>query len=355
MSYRREPMVSDHFDDAFLAELCAGEADLERLDDADAHMERCAACRRLVVGYARAYLDDETGASPPQVVLPSATLLAQAWADARVGSTLEGKWTLERVLGLGGSGVVFEGRHRNKSRAAIKVLRPELAQRPEVVRRFLREGYGANSVPHPGIARVLDDGTTGEGLPYLVVELLDGETLREHVTRHGPMVPSAVAELLRNLAEVLDAAHARGVVHRDLKPENVFLEREGGVKLLDFGIAQLEESDDDESTKTGTVIGTSAFMAPEQARGERSRVGPRSDLFALGGTLLYALSGELPRKREGDESMLYVAMTQPLPRARAIAPTCPEPLARALDAATAFIVVARVSILWLARSTTALD
>jgi len=196
-------------------------------------------------------------------------------ASARVGRVLNDKWTLERLVGVGGMAAVYAGRHRNGARAAVKVLDPRLARHPGVRERFLREGYAANRVEHPGAVKVLDDDLIqsgpDEGTAYIVMELLEGESLEERFERPPPITELELLSLTASILDVLDAAHARGVVHRDLKPANVFLVRDPEatqrVKLLDFGLARLSEGAT--PTEFGIALGTPAYMSPEQAAGPR--------------------------------------------------------------------------------------
>ena len=148
----------------------------------------------------------------------------------RVGSVLDEKWTLERILGSGGMGAVYAARHRNGARAAVKVLHPELARRDDVRERFLREGYAANRVEHRGAVQVLDDDIVKEGVDegsaYLVMEILEGESLEERIERGPPLTELELLRVLDDVLEVLEAAHEHGVVHRDLKPANLFLDED---------------------------------------------------------------------------------------------------------------------------------
>jgi serine/threonine-protein kinase len=188
--------------------------------------------------------------------------------ESRLGQTLNGKWRVERLLDLGGMGAVFEATHRNGRRAAIKVLHKQYARDPEICRRFLREGYVANKIDHPGAVTILDDDTAEDGAPYLVMELLDGESLAQWLKRvGGRLPPSEVLGVARQVLDVLEVAHSAGIVHRDIKPANVFLTRQGLAKLLDFGIARvLDGAVSLHRTAEGVMLGTAGYMAPEQAR-----------------------------------------------------------------------------------------
>ncbi len=247
--------------------------------------------------------------SSPEPVDP---LVAQA--ESRLGQVLREKWRLERLLGVGGMAAVYAATHRNGAKAALKVLHRELGAHGEIKARFQREGYVANAVEHPGTVKVLDDDVTEDGSPYLVMELLEGETLDGRMRRLGGSLPASDAlGMLDQLLSVLVAAHAKGVLHRDLKPENLFLTLDGTLKVLDFGIARLRESASaDSATRTGTVMGTPAFMAPEQARGLHSEVDARTDLWAAGATTFALMVGRAPHDGRTSNEVLLSAMTQPV-------------------------------------------
>ena len=194
--------------------------------------------------------------------------------------TLNGKWTLNRLIGQGGMASVYLATHRNGKNVAIKILHMAYSFDAGIRERFVREGYAANQVNHPGVVTVDDDDVTPEGAAFLVMELLDGCALDEYVERRGGTVPaSEVVRISRAVLDVMVAAHEKGIVHRDLKPENVFLTADGGVKILDFGIARVRERTNESSaTKTGSLLGTPSFMPPEQARGEWAEVDARADV-----------------------------------------------------------------------------
>ena len=216
--------------------------------------------------------------------------------DPLIGSVLSGTYEVLRVIGEGGMGRVYEASHcRLRSKHfAVKVLHHELARQPDVVSRFQREAEAASALQHPNVVEVFDVNRTPDGRPYLVAELLEGEELGEHLDRVGRLGLGAAIEIVRQICRALSTAHARGVVHRDMKPENVFLV--GGIealqiKVLDFGISKLEEGPS-ALTRTGMVMGTPAYMPPEQARG--GRVDHRVDIYAVGAILYRALTGTKP-------------------------------------------------------------
>jgi eukaryotic-like serine/threonine-protein kinase len=237
-------------------------------------------------------------------------------AQARLGSTLSGKWRLDKVLGVGGVATVFLATHRNQSRAALKLLHPEQAQNHTVRERFVQEGYVANSIDHPGVVRVIDDDISEDGLPYLVMELLEGETLEHRAYRHGDSLPAGdVLALMDQLLDVLIVAHEKRVVHRDIKPDNLFLTREGQLKVLDFGIARLTQAvPHRDVTAVGTLLGTPSFMPPEQARSRWEEVDAQSDLYSVGATMFTLLSGKLVRDAETLTEQLALAVHDPAPK-----------------------------------------
>ncbi|RYE89900.1 MAG: serine/threonine protein kinase, partial [Myxococcales bacterium] len=160
-------------------------------------------------------------------------------AEGRCGRWLGDRWLLARVLGVGGTSAVYEATHRNGRRAALKVLHPQWAMMPTARRRFLREGYISNRVEHPAVAAVLDDGETADGEAYLVLELLEGESLAAVLAQAGRLPTARAVEIARAVLEVLAAAHEKGIIHRDIKPDNLMVLTDGSIKVLDFGIASV--------------------------------------------------------------------------------------------------------------------
>jgi serine/threonine protein kinase len=263
-------------------------------------------------------------------------------ALAREGTVLNEKWTLVRLLGIGGMGAVYAGRHRNGARAAIKVLHPEYSRHQEVRERFRREGYAANKVDHPGVVKVQDDDvvTSGPdaGTVYLVMELLEGESLQDRLESGVVIGERDFLEIADGVLDVLSAAHACGVVHRDLKPENLFFANEGEgrtrIKVLDFGLARL--LDQQSITSYGMVLGTPSYMSPEQATGKLDEVDGRTDLFAVGATGFRLRAGR--RIHEADDAVELVQMMarMPAPPIRSVASDVSAPYARVIDRALQF-------------------
>ncbi|HEY1694504.1 MAG TPA: serine/threonine-protein kinase [Polyangiaceae bacterium] len=259
-------------------------------------------------------------------------------ARARLGRTLRDKWRLDSLLGVGGMAAVYAATHRNGSRAAVKVLHPELTAHPEARARFLREGYAANAVGHEGAVRVLDDDVAEDGSLFLVTELLDGETLEDRRSRMGGrLTEDEVLNAADQVLDVLAAAHEKGVVHRDLKPENVFVTAAGKVKVLDFGIARLRELQPGaQATKSGMTMGTPAFMPPEQALGLWNDVDATSDLWAVGATMFALLSGAPVHDGRTGNEVLLAAMTRPAPPLASVVPGISPFVAQLVDEALAF-------------------
>jgi serine/threonine-protein kinase len=267
-------------------------------------------------------------------------------AHERVGSVLNDKWTLERLLGIGGMAAVYAARHRNGARAAVKMMHPELSRHREVCERFRREGYAANRVDHPNVVKVLDDDVVASGpdsgIAYLVMELLEGESLQDRLERGTPVGEREFLTIAAEVLDVLETAHARGVVHRDLKPENLFLlrtESDPGadkprVKVLDFGLARL--LDGQAITTYGLALGTPSFMSPEQAAGRLDEIDGRTDLFALAATGFRLRTGR--RIHEGANAVELVRKMAAMaaPRVQTFAPDASAPFARVIDRALEF-------------------
>ncbi|MDB4945131.1 MAG: Protein kinase [Labilithrix sp.] len=259
-------------------------------------------------------------------------------AEQRVGSALNGKWTLEHLLGVGGMGAVFAARHRNGTRAAVKILHSEFARDKDIRDRFLREGKIANTVDHPARVPVTDDDISDSGEPFLVMDLLEGGTLNELRHRAGGKVP--LEETLRIFETVLDLlgkCHEAKIVHRDIKPGNIFITTTGEVKVLDFGVARMREPDSGvEATRMGTAIGTPSYIAPEQALGLTSQVDGRSDIFSVGACMYVALTGKRLNHARTEAESFVMAATQAAPSVANLAPDLPVEVVACVDRALAY-------------------
>lgn len=255
---------------------------------------------------------------------------------------IAGKWRVDALLGSGSMAAVYSVTHRNGARAALKILHPTLCADPAVCERFLGEGYLTNSVKHPGIVRVLDDGVTDDGCVYLVMDLLEGVTLEALRQERGGQIPLVeVLDIADELMDVLQAVHAAGVIHRDLKPQNVFVCHSKGrgrsVKLLDFGVARLfDQAVKSKLSVFGLVLGTPSFMAPEQAVGAREKVDHRTDIWSLGATLFTAITGQTVHLGPNVQAKLLAAATAKARSISMVKPDLPAPIAVAIDTALRF-------------------
>jgi serine/threonine protein kinase len=261
------------------------------------------------------------------------------------GKTIGGKYVVRSVLGEGGMGTVFEAEHITIGRSvAVKILHPNQARKKDAVRRFHQEARAAGAIGHPNICEVYDLGTLDDGSPYLVMERLTGETLADRIAAEGGLPFDDVIDILVQVLSGLVAAHEKGIVHRDIKPENVFLTKRVGCppicKLLDFGVSKVIGSliggkdEDLELTRTGMVMGTPYYMAPEQARGDRN-LDARVDLYACGVILYEALTGRRPFTAANYNALLLqILSTKPRP-AREFRPALPAGFDAVLDKALA--------------------
>ncbi|HXK16563.1 MAG TPA: serine/threonine-protein kinase, partial [Polyangiaceae bacterium] len=239
----------------------------------------------------------------------------QSGADARVGTTLADRYRIDALIGEGGMGRVYSAEHvLMRKRLAIKVLHRELTTMAEVVARFEREAMAAANIDHPNVAAATDFGKLPDGAVFLVLEYVQGKSLRDEIAL-GPIAAERALHIARQIAAGLGSAHALDIVHRDLKPENVMLVEKGGdpdfVKVLDFGIAKVpigevplkgETPAHTPITKAGMVFGTPEYMAPEQALGQN--VDGRADLYALGVILYEMLSGSRPFSSQSQVGIL---------------------------------------------------
>ncbi|HEX2735202.1 MAG TPA: serine/threonine-protein kinase [Polyangiaceae bacterium] len=256
---------------------------------------------------------------------------AGADEDPLLGITLSRTYHVTRVLGEGGMGRVYEAWHTRikKKRYAIKVLHPEFARSPEVLTRFQREAEAAACFSHPNAVGVYDVALTPQGWPYLVCDYLEGLDFSEHIKRAAPLNPAVVKHIGLQVCDALVDAHNNGVIHRDLKPQNVFLvgnfadgvPLRPNAKVLDFGLSRFLDSGDSELTKTGVIMGTPSYMAPEQARGER--VDHRCDVYGVGALLYAALTGRPPFKTETPQATILAVMNEEPPRPRTLNPRVP--------------------------------
>jgi eukaryotic-like serine/threonine-protein kinase len=258
--------------------------------------------------------------------------------DPIIGTVIDEKYALVRLLGRGGMGAVYEGRNvQTHKRVAVKLLSShELVQYPDLVRRFFQEARAGSVVESEHVVQVFDSGTdSATRAPYMVMELLSGEDLEACMKRVGALPPVTAAKILLQAASGLSKAHALGIVHRDIKPANLFLvARESGdltVKLLDFGVAKvrMQHFQDTQAglTRTGSLLGTPVYMSPEQAKG-RSEIDARSDVWSLGIVLYELLTGRVPYTQASSLGELIISIcTEDIPLLQDHAPWVPAQLA----------------------------
>jgi eukaryotic-like serine/threonine-protein kinase len=268
-------------------------------------------------------------------------------AQSRVGTMLAGKYRIDALLGVGGMAAVYAATHRNQAEFAIKILHAELSLNADIRTRFLREGYTANSVKHPGAVRVVDDAVNEDGAAFLVMELLRGTTVEELAEARGGRLPvNVVAAIVDQLLDVLSAAHAKAIVHRDIKPANLLLTSDGLVKVLDFGIARAREVADagpGAATRTGILLGTPAFMSPEQAIAKSRDIDAQTDVWAAAATFFTLVSGRYVHAGETAPEMLVRAATTVATPLASVAPEVPPAISQVVDRGLAFHKAARWS------------
>jgi serine/threonine protein kinase len=251
-----------------------------------------------------------------------------------------GRYRLDRRLGEGGMGVVWAATHVASGRTvALKMLKPHARARPDLQRRLLREARTAGSVKHPNVVKIHDVFDSGDDGPVIVMDLLEGETLRAKLAREERLSVDETASILLPVVSAVAAAHAEGIVHRDLKPDNIFLQSNASgaarMQVLDFGIAKLllvtpEMADSSGLTHTGAMLGTPWYMAPEQGFGERD-VDARADVWALGVILYESLSGGRPVEGDNLGQVLKRLTSQGITPLSGVAPHVPDDLAKVID------------------------
>jgi predicted Ser/Thr protein kinase len=249
-----------------------------------------------------------------------------------VGETIDGRYELRELVGTGGMSSVFRAHDRMLERnVALKILHDHFTDDDEYVGRFRREARAVAQLSHPHVVTVIDRGQD-EGREYIVFEYVDGENLKELVRRSGPMPVRRALEVAIAVAEGLAFAHAQGLVHRDVKPQNVLLSTEGEIKVTDFGIARSLEMDGG-TTQTGTVLGTSTYISPEQAGGKG--VTPATDVYSLGVVLWELLAGDVPFPGDNFVTVALRHINEPPPSLLDVRPDVPPRVAAAVDRALA--------------------
>src|SRR5204862_8070288 len=253
------------------------------------------------------------------------------FAGSLIGTLLSGRYRLESKLGSGGMSTVFLARDETLERwVAVKVMHREISDQPDQLERFRREARAVAQLSHPNVVAVIDAGEDG-GFPYIVLEFVEGETLKQRIDRLGRLPVDEAAAYAIEIGRGLAAAHARRMVHRDLKPQNVLIDGEGRAKVTDFGIARSLESDG--LTKTGRVLGTTDYVAPEQAMGQG--VDARSDIYALGVLLYEMVTGDVPFKAETVVGVAMKHVNEEMPDVQQRRPEISSALAAVIERATA--------------------
>ncbi len=259
--------------------------------------------------------------------VPAAAAAASAASpDALLGETL-GPYVMREVIGRGAMGSVYKAQHQALGRVcAVKVLPKAFARDPSFVERFRREGRAAAAMNHPNVIQVFDVGED-KGYSYIVMEYVQGETLGERLRRGGALPPDAALGLLKQTAVALGAAHALGIVHRDIKPGNILIATDGVAKVADFGLAKRSGVDID-VTAPGSRLGTPMYMSPEVAQGQPADA--RSDLYSLGATFYYALTGSYPFDAPSAAAVVAKVLNDEPPPLDTAAPHVPPVLRRAV-------------------------
>jgi serine/threonine-protein kinase len=255
--------------------------------------------------------------------------------EERLGTTVAGKYRLDSIIGRGGAGVLYRAKHRWTGRdVALKMLHAERVSELSKAGRLLAEARASADLKHPNVVDVLD-ADIEDGSPFVVLELLAGRSLGEEVRLKGKLDPAVALRFTLPIIGAVATAHEKGILHRDIKLENIFLADEKGrepcVKLLDFGLARPIDAGSF-LTESGGIVGTPAFMAPEQAQGLRD-IGPQVDVWGLGVVLFASLAGSLPFKADSTTALLIEIVSTPAPRLCDVAPHVPKTLGQAVDRA----------------------
>ena len=240
-------------------------------------------------------------------------LRSQGGGGDLVGSILAERYHVLKKLGEGGMGQVYLAEHvKMGRRSAVKVMHPAMIHDADAIGRFNREAANASRINHPNVAGIYDFGETADGLVYLAMEFIEGETLTELLKATGALPPARAAEITRQTAEALNVAHDMGIVHRDLKPDNIMITKDHDgddcVKVVDFGIAKAAGSEAQNVTRTGMVVGTPEYMSPEQLSGDK--LDGRSDIYSLGLVAFNMLTGKLPFPSETSQSSMIMRLTE---------------------------------------------
>lgn len=282
------------------------------------------AAQRKIAAFENARTESQVTVAMDPVDFPATVSLGP---DPHLGAIFGGQYRVEERMGAGGMGAVYRATQLSVDRSvAIKLIAPEVEQNAAHVQRFRREAEALAKLRHPNTVHLLDFGVTEQGRLYMVMELLSGTDLEQHLKQHGAFEVAPALRVVRQIARALSEAHAVGLIHRDLKPSNVFLSQvEGGdtfVKVMDFGVAGFHQGEDHSTlTLKGTVLGTAAYMSPEQAQG--FAVDARADLYSLGVVLFEMLAGRPPFEANSAVSLLLAHVSEEPPRLADVCPNLP--------------------------------
>ena len=253
------------------------------------------------------------------------------------GELIQSRYRLQRLLGSGASGSVWAARNELIDRdVALKIMRPDVAEDAVALQRFFNEAKASGRVRSPSIVEILDLGQAEDGSPFLVFELLEGEGMDEKLRREGTIAPETLMEMLVGVARALELSHAQGIIHRDLKPANIFVTRSVAgqpiAKILDFGISKIFDTGHNFTlTRTGTVVGSPAYMSPEQAAG-REDIDGRADIWSLGVVMYEALTGTLPHQAANYNQLMVRILTQDCDSVQTRKPDLPSGVSAIVDA-----------------------
>lgn len=254
-----------------------------------------------------------------------------------IGERVGGRYEILKYIGGGGMSRVYLAHDIILDRdVAIKVLNYDFSNEEELKRRFMREALSATSLTHPHIVDIFDVGEDGD-LHYLVMEYIEGQTLKEYIVSHGPLTPEQAVPIMQQLVSAISNAHYNGIVHRDIKPQNILMDHDGNVKITDFGIAMALSAT--AHTKTNSVLGTVHYLSPEQARGGMAT--KKSDIYSLGIVLYELLTGELPFSGESAVAIALKHLQEETPSVKTLFPNIPQSVENVILKATAKDAVVR--------------
>ena len=247
-----------------------------------------------------------------------------------IGRRVGGRYEIIKYIGGGGMSKVYLAHDVILDRdVAIKILNYDFSNEEELKRRFMREALSATSLTHPHIVDIFDVGEEGE-LHYLVMEYIEGQTLKEFINSNGPLSPEEALPIMRQLVSAISNAHYNGIIHRDIKPQNILMDVDGNVKITDFGIAMALSAT--AHTKTNSVLGTVHYLSPEQARGGMATM--KSDIYSVGIVFYELLTGKLPFSGESAVSIALKHLQEETPSVRALFPTIPQSVENVILKAT---------------------